>query len=159
VRPIGGTSGTLDAYFAANIDLTDVVPELDVYDEDWPIWTYAKITPPAKFVHDVEGRRGLAISSLVSGGCIISGSGLRHTLLCENVHVHSFGKVDHGVILPYVDIGQGAQLTNAIVDSGVHIPPGLVVGEDPELDARRFRRTESGICLVTQAMVNRLGNV
>jgi glucose-1-phosphate adenylyltransferase len=151
--------GTLDAYFAANIDLTDVVPELDVYDEDWPIWTYAKITPPAKFVHDVEGRRGLAISSLVSGGCIISGSGLRHTLLCENVHVHSFGKVDHGVILPYVDIGQGAQLTNAIVDSGVHIPPGLVVGEDPELDARRFRRTESGICLVTQAMVNRLGNV
>jgi glucose-1-phosphate adenylyltransferase len=150
--------GTLDAYFAANVDLTDVVPELDVYDEDWPIWTYAKITPPAKFVHDVDGRRGLAISSLVSGGCIISGSALRNTLLCENVHVHSFGSVDHGIILPYVDIAQGAQLANVIVDSGVRIPAGLVVGEDPALDAKRFRRTESGICLITQVMVNRLGN-
>ena len=151
--------GTLDAYFAANVDLTDVLPELDVYDDDWPIWTYAKITPPAKFVHDLEGRRGLAISSLVSGGCIISGSGLRNTLLCENVHVHSFGKVDHGVILPYVDIGRRAHLTNVIVDSGVRIPDGLVVGQDPELDARRFRRTESGICLITQAMIDRLGTV
>jgi glucose-1-phosphate adenylyltransferase len=150
--------GTLDAYFTANIDLTDVVPELDVYDEDWPIWTYAKITPPAKFVHDVEGRRGMAISSLVSGGCIVSGSELSNSLLCDNVHVHSFGAVDHGVILPYVDIGQRAHLTNVIVDAGVHIPAGLVVGEDPALDAARFRRTESGICLITQAMVDRLGN-
>jgi glucose-1-phosphate adenylyltransferase len=148
--------GTLDAYFDANIDLTDVVPELDVYDDDWPIWTYAKITPPAKFVHNVEGRRGMAISSLVSGGCIISGSSLRNSLLCDNVHVHSFGEVDHGVILPFVDIGQRARLTNVIVDSGVRIPAGLVVGDDPELDARRFRRTESGICLITQAMVDRL---
>ncbi|MEO8753202.1 MAG: glucose-1-phosphate adenylyltransferase [Casimicrobiaceae bacterium] len=148
--------GTLDAYFAANVDLTDVVPELDVYDEDWPIWTYAKITPPAKFVHNVEGRRGMAISSLVSGGCIISGSALRNSLLCDNVHVHSFGEVDHGVILPFVDIGQRARLTNVIVDSGVRIPAGLVVGDDPELDAKRFRRTESGICLITQAMVDRL---
>jgi glucose-1-phosphate adenylyltransferase len=151
--------GTLDAYFAANIDLTDVVPELDVYDADWPIWTYAKITPPAKFVHDVEGRRGMAISSLVSGGCIISGSALRNTLLCENVHVHSFGEVDHCVILPYVDIGQRVQLTNVIVDSGVQIPPGLVVGADPELDAARFRRTERGICLITQSMLDRLGKI
>jgi glucose-1-phosphate adenylyltransferase len=151
--------GTLDAYFTANVDLTDVLPELDVYDDDWPIWTYAKITPPAKFVHDVDGRRGFAISSLVSGGCIISGSALRNTLLCENVHVHSFGKVDHGVILPYVDIGRRAELTNVIVDSGARIPDGLVVGQDPGLDARRFRRTESGICLITQAMIDRLGTV
>jgi glucose-1-phosphate adenylyltransferase len=151
--------GTLDAYFAATIDLTDVVPKLDVYDADWPIWTYATITPPAKFVHDVEGRRGVAISSLVSGGCIVSGSALRNSLLCDNVHVHSFAEVDHGVILPYVDIGRHARLTNVIVDSGVRIPEGLVVGDYPELDAARFRRTECGVCLITQSMIDRLGNV
>ena len=87
------------------------------------------------------------------------GSGLRNTLLCENVHVHSYGEIDHGVILPYVDIGQRARLTNVIVDSGVRIPPGLVVGDDPELDAARFRRTERGICLITQSMLDRLGEV
>ena len=100
--------------------------------------------------------RGLAISSLVSGGCIVSGSRLRNTLLCENVHVHSYGEIDHSVILPYVDIGQRARLTNVIIDSGVRIPPGLVVGDDPELDAARFRRTERGICLITQSMLDRL---
>ena len=83
--------GTLDAYWEANIDLTDVVPELDLYDRDWPIWTYAEITPPAKFVHDVDGRRGMGISSLVSGGCIVSGATLRNSLLCTDVHVHSYG--------------------------------------------------------------------
>jgi len=148
--------GTLDAYWAANLDLTDVVPELDVYDQDWPIWTYAKITPPAKFVHDVDGRRGMAISSVVSGGCIVSGSTLRNSLLCDNVHVHSFGKVEGSIILPYVDIGQGARLSNVVVDAGVRIPAGLVVGEDPESDATRFRRTEHGICLITQSMLDRL---
>ena len=98
--------GTLDAYFAANIDLTDVVPELDLYDSEWPIWTYADITPPAKFVHDVDGRRGMGISSLVSGGCIVSGAVLHNSLLCEHVHVHSWADVDHGVLLPYVDVGR-----------------------------------------------------
>ena len=101
--------GTLDAYFAANIDLTDVVPELDLYDSDWPIWTYAGITPPAKFVHDVEGRRGMGISSLVSGGCIVSGSTLHNSLLCEHVHVHSWSDIDHCVLLPYVDVGRNVQ--------------------------------------------------
>ncbi|MFO1316340.1 MAG: glucose-1-phosphate adenylyltransferase [Burkholderiales bacterium] len=148
--------GTLDAYWEANIDLTDVVPALDLYDRNWPIWSYAEITPPAKFVHDVDGRRGIGVSSLVSGGCIVSGSTLRRSLLFTNVHLHSYGHVENAVIMPGVEIGRGARLTNVIVDADVRIPPGLVVGEDPEVDAARFRRTESGICLVTQPMIDRL---
>jgi len=148
--------GTLDAYFEANLDLTDVVPELDLYDRDWPIWTYAAITPPAKFVHDIEGRRGLGVSSLISGGCIVSGSTLHHTLLCNNVHVHSYGKIDRAIILPFVEVGRYARLSQVIVDAGVRIPDGLVVGEDPAHDAARFRRTERGVCLITQPMIDRL---
>ena len=116
--------GTLDAYFEANIDLTDVVPELDVYDREWPIWTYSAITPPAKFVHDIEGRRGLALSSLISGGCIVSGSSLKNTLLCNNVHVHSYGEMDHAIVLPFVSVGRHARLSRVIIDSGVKIPGG-----------------------------------
>ena len=100
--------GTLDAYFAANIDLTDVVPELDLYDRSGRSGPTRSITPPAKFVHDVEGRRGMGISSLVSGGCIVSGAALRNSLLCEHVHVHSWADIDHGVLLPYVDVGRNA---------------------------------------------------
>ena len=148
--------GTLDAYFDANIDLTDTVPDLDVYDRNWPIWTYGKITPPAKFVHNVDGRRGYAVSSLVSGGCIVSGSVLLNSLLCDSVHVHSYGEIDHGIVLPGVDVGRGARLRNVIIDSGVRIPPGLCVGEDPVADAARFRRTERGVCLITQPMIDRL---
>ena len=148
--------GTVDAYWASNIDLTDILPELDLYDRSWPIWTHAEITPPAKFVHDEEGRRGEAVTSLVSGGCIISGASLRRSLLFTGVHLHSFAKVENAVILPYVDVGQGAQLANVVIDRGVKIPNGLVVGEDPELDARRFRVTEAGVCLITQAMIDRL---
>jgi glucose-1-phosphate adenylyltransferase len=150
--------GTIDAYWEANVDLTDVVPALDLYDRNWPIWSYAEITPPAKFVHDEDGRRGIGISSLVSGGCIVSGSTLRHSLLFTGVHLHSWGRVENAVILPYVEIGRGARLTNVIVDAGVRIPAGLVVGEDPEADAARFRRTPLGICLVTQPMIDRLGD-
>jgi glucose-1-phosphate adenylyltransferase len=148
--------GTVDAYFSANIDLTDVVPDLDLYDKDWPIWTFSEMTAPAKFVHDVDGRRGMALSSLVAGGCIVSGASLRRSLLFTGVHAHSFVHVDHAVVLPAVDIGRGARLTNVVVDRGVRIPPGLVVGEDPELDARRFRRTASGVCLITSKMIDRL---
>jgi glucose-1-phosphate adenylyltransferase len=148
--------GTLDAYWEANIDLTATTPALDLYDRDWPIWTYAEITPPAKFVHDEDGRRGQAVSSLVSGGCIVSGAFLRRTLLFTNVHVHSYADIDHAVILPSADIGRGARLRNVIVEKDVRIPPGLVVGEDPEHDAARFRRTPRGICLVTQPMIDRL---
>ncbi|MBN9562699.1 MAG: glucose-1-phosphate adenylyltransferase [Alphaproteobacteria bacterium] len=149
-------AGTVDAYWEANIDLTDVVPALDLFDRDWPIWTYAEITPPAKFVHDVDGRRGSAISSLVSGGCIVSGASLRRTLLFTGVHAHSYARIENAVILPDVDIGRGARLTNVVVDKGVRIPPGLVVGEDPEIDVMRFRRTAKGICLITQPMIDRM---
>jgi glucose-1-phosphate adenylyltransferase len=149
--------GTLDAYWEANIDLTDVVPALDLYDHDWPIWTYAEITPPAKFVHDDDGRRGLGVSSLVSGGCIVSGASLWHTLLFTRVQVHSYSRIENAVILPYVEIGRHARLRDVVVDRGVRIPPGLVVGEDPDHDARRFRRTSRGVCLITQGMIDRIG--
>jgi glucose-1-phosphate adenylyltransferase len=148
--------GTVDAYYAANIDLTDVVPDLDLYDQNWPIWTYGEMTAPAKFVHDVDGRRGSAISSLVAGGCIVSGAQVRRSLLFTNVHLHSYADVEGAVVLPYVDIGHGARLRNVVVDRGVCIPRGLVVGEDPEADAKRFRRTASGISLITQRMIDRL---
>jgi glucose-1-phosphate adenylyltransferase len=155
-RPYWRDVGTVDAYWEANIDLTDVVPELDLFDRDWPIWTYAEITPPAKFVHDQDGRRGEAIASLVSGGCIVSGAEVRRSLLCTGAHVHSYARLEGAVILPYVDVGRGARLRNAVVDRGVRIPEGLVVGEDPAEDARRFRRTEKGITLITQTMLDRL---
>jgi glucose-1-phosphate adenylyltransferase len=148
--------GTVDAYWAANIDLTDVVPDLDLYDRDWPIWTYGEITPPAKFVHDVDGRRGQAVSSLVSGGCIVSGASLSRSLLFTGVRVNSFTRVTDTVVMPYVEIGRNAQLHKAVIDRGVVIPEGLVVGEDPELDAKRFRRTEEGVCVITQPMLDKL---
>jgi glucose-1-phosphate adenylyltransferase len=149
-------AGTVDAYFDANMDLTRVIPALDLYDKDWPIWTYAEITPPAKFVHDDEGRRGQAVSSLVSGGCIISGASLKSSLLFTGVHVHSWSELDQCVVLPEVDVGRHARLSRVVIDRGVKIPEGLVVGEDPELDARRFRRTGNGICLITQTMLDQL---
>jgi glucose-1-phosphate adenylyltransferase len=148
--------GTVDAYWSANIDLTDVIPDLDLYDRSWPLWSYAEITPPAKFVHDEEGRRGEAVTSLVSGGCIVSGAALRRSLLFTGVHLHSHAKVENAVVLPYVDVGEHARLHNVVVDRGVKIPHGLVVGEDPELDSKRFRRTPNGICLITQPMIDRL---
>jgi glucose-1-phosphate adenylyltransferase len=148
--------GTVDAYWEANIDLTDVVPTLDLYDHNWPIWTYAEISPPAKFVHDEDGRRGSAISSLVSGGVIVSGGAVHRSLLSTGVRVNSYSSLDGAVLLPYVQVGRGARLRKVVVDRGVRIPEGLVVGEDPEEDERRFRRTESGICLITQPMIERL---
>jgi glucose-1-phosphate adenylyltransferase len=149
--------GTVDAYWAANLDLTDIVPALDLYDRAWPIWTYAEITPPAKFVHDVDGRRGVAISSLVAGGCIISGGAVSRTLLSTGVRVHSYTTLHETIVLPNVQIGRNVRLAKAVVDSGVVLPDGLVVGENPELDAKRFRRTESGVTLITQAMLAKLG--
>jgi glucose-1-phosphate adenylyltransferase len=149
--------GTVDAYWEANIDLTDVIPELDLYDTSWPIWTYAEITPPAKFVHDEDGRRGMAISSLVSGNCIVSGASLRRSLLFTGVRANSFSVLEEAVILPDCDIGRNVRLRKVVVDRGVVIPEGLVVGEDPALDAKRFRRTENGVCLITQSMIDRLG--
>jgi len=148
--------GTVDAYWEANIDLTDVVPELDLYDSDWPIWTYGEITPPAKFVHDIDGRRGSAVSSLVSGGCIVSGAFLKRSLLFTGVRINSYSLVENTIILPQSTLGRGCRLRNVVVDARVAIPDGLVVGEDPELDAKRFRRTEKGVCLITQPMIDLL---
>lgn len=148
--------GTIDAYWEANIDLTGIVPELDLYDRDWPIWTYAEITPPAKFIHDEDGRRGMAVSSLVSGGCLVSGASLRRSLLFTGVRANSWARLEGAVVLPYAEIGRSARLTNVVIDRGVRIPEGLVVGEDPKADARRFRRTEKGICLITQPMIDGL---
>ncbi len=148
--------GTVDAFWQANIDLTDFTPELDLYDDAWPIWTYSELTPPAKFIHNEEGRRGNAVSSLVSGGCIISGSQLENCLLYTGVRTHSFAKLTGVIAMPYVDIGRKAELTKVVIDRGVKIPPGLVVGEDAELDAKRFRRSPGGVCLITQSMIDAL---
>ena len=146
--------GTIDAFWQANIDLTDFTPKLDLYDNAWPIWTYAEIVPPAKFIHDEDGRRGSAVSSLISGDCIVSGSEVRNSLLFTGCRSHSFSMLDYVVALPYADIGRNAQLTRCVVDRGVKVPPGLVVGEDPEEDAKWFRRTEGGVVLITQSMID-----
>ena len=148
--------GTVDAYWEANIDLTDTVPALDLYDHSWPIWTYSELVAPAKFVHDEDGRRGKAVSSLVSGGCIISGSGVKNSLLFTGVRANSYSRLEQAVVLPYVTIARSARLKRVVIDRGVEIPEGLVVGEDPDLDGKRFRRTSSGICLITQPMIDRL---
>ena len=149
--------GTLDAYWSANIDLTGVMPELDLYDRDWPIWTYSEITPPAKFVQDEEGREGTATRSLMSGGCIVSGGSVRRSLISTGTLIHSGAHVEDSVVLPYVDVGSAARLSRVIVDRGVRIPEGLVIGEDPEQDEARFRRSDGGVTLVTQPMIDRLG--
>jgi glucose-1-phosphate adenylyltransferase len=148
--------GTIDAYWEANVDLTSVVPSLDLYDNDWPIWSYSEITAPAKFVHNDTHRRGAAINSLVAGGCIVSGSHVEKSLLFTGVKVHSFATLHGAVVQPYAEIGRGARLRDVVIDRGVIIPPGLVVGEDPVKDAARFRRTEKGRVLITQPMIDKL---
>jgi glucose-1-phosphate adenylyltransferase len=147
--------GTIDAYWDANIDLTATVPELDLYDTRWPIWTYQPQLPPAKFVHNEDDRRGMAIESLVSGGCIVSGHAWR-ALLFSNVRVHSRAQVEWSVLLPGVTVGRGACLRRVVVDRGCNIPDGMSIGHDPELDARRFYRSENGITLVTRGMLDGL---
>ena len=144
--------GTVDAFWQANIDLTDFTPELNLWDQDWPIWTYSE---PAKFIHDEEDRRGIAISSMVSGGCIISGTEIRNSLLFTQVHTNSYAALDHVVALPYVTVERHARLRNAVIDRGVVIPEGLIVGEDPQEDAKWFRVSEGGVTLITQDMLDR----
>lgn len=148
--------GTVDAFWQANVDLTDFKPELDLYDNTWPIWTYSELTPPAKFIHNEEGRKGHAVSSMVSGGCIISGSKLDRCLLFTGVRTRSFAELEGVVAMPYVEIGRNARIKNAVIDRGVKIPEGLIVVEDAEADAARFRRTDNGICLITQPMIDAL---
>lgn len=147
--------GTIDAYWDANMDLTATVPELNLYDTLWPIWTYQPQLPPAKFVHNQDDRRGLAIESLVSGGCIVSGRAFR-TVLFSSVRVHSHSEVNWSVLLPSVEVGRGARLNRVIVDRGCVIPNGMVIGENAEDDARRFHRSTRGVTLVTRAMLEAL---
>lgn len=145
--------GTVDAYWKANIDLTSFVPELDLWDTNWPIWTYSESVPPAKFIHDEADRRGSAISSMVSGGCIISGTEVRESLLFTNVHTNSYSQLVRAVVLPNVVVERHARLKNVVIDRGVVIPRGLVVGEDPEEDAKWFHVTPSGVTLITEEMI------
>jgi glucose-1-phosphate adenylyltransferase len=155
-EPYWRDAGTIDAYWEANIDLTRFKPALDLYDTNWPIFTYQEQLPPAKFVHDTDERRGLAVNSIVSGGCIVSGATVRQSLLFSKVRVNSYAYLRQSVILPEVNIGRHARLYKAVVDRGCDIPPGLVVGDDEAEDARRFYRSEGGVTLVTKEMLARL---
>ena len=147
--------GTIDAYWDANIDLTATDPMLNLYDTSWPIWTYQPQLPPAKFVHNQDDRRGLAIESLVSGGCIVSGAVYRSVLFSQ-VRVHSYSAVNWAVLLPGVQIGRHARVTRAVIDRDCMVPDGMLIGEDAAADAARFFRTESGITLVTRDMLRKL---
>ncbi|MEI4485286.1 glucose-1-phosphate adenylyltransferase [Frigidibacter sp. MR17.14] len=147
--------GTIDAFHQANIDLTNFTPDLDIYDTRWPIWTYGELTPPAKFIHDEEGRRGSAISSMVAGGCIISGTEVRESLLFTGVQSHSYSQLHQVVALPYAQVHRSARLSRVVLDRGVQVPAGLVVGEDPVEDGKWFRVSEGGVVLITQPMLDR----
>ncbi|SCZ55210.1 glucose-1-phosphate adenylyltransferase [Thiohalomonas denitrificans] len=145
--------GTIDAYWAANMELIGVTPELNLYNTEWPIWTYQAQLPPAKFIFDDPDRRGMAVDSMVSGGCIISGAQVHHSLLFSNVYVNSHARVDDSVVLPDVTIGRRARIRRAVIDKGVVIPEGMVIGEDPVEDAKRFHVSEGGIVLVCPEML------
>ncbi|HXY22635.1 MAG TPA: sugar phosphate nucleotidyltransferase, partial [Burkholderiaceae bacterium] len=152
-RPYWRDVGTLDAYWEANMELVKVVPDLNMYDMNWPIWTYQEQLPPAKFVFDDDDRRGMAVDSLVSGGCVISGATLRRSLLFSSVHVHSFALVEDSVVLPNVDIGRNVVLKRAVVEKNCRLPPGLQIGVDPEQDRKHFDVSSKGVTLVVPEML------
>ena len=152
-RPYWRDVGTIDAFWEANLELTRVSPALNLYDTSWPIWTHQEQLPPAKFVFDLEARRGAAIDSMVSGGCIVSGSTLRGSILFSNVRVHSYCEIADAVILPEVEVGRGAKLRRVVIDQGCRIPAGMVAGYDLEADRKRFHVTDKGITLITPAML------
>jgi glucose-1-phosphate adenylyltransferase len=147
--------GTIDSYWDANIDLTATDPLLNLYDTYWPISTYQPQLAPAKFVHNRDDRRGMAIESLISGGSIISGQVFR-SVLFSSVRVHSYATVEWSVLLPEVEVGRRVRLNHVVIDKGCQIPDDMVIGENAKFDAERFFRTDSGITLVTQAMLNKL---
>lgn len=148
--------GTIDAFWASNIELIGVTPPLNLYDSSWPIWTYQEQLPPAKFVFDDDERRGMAVDSMVSGGCVISGAKVKDSLLFSNVRVNSYSEVDHSVILPDVNIGRNCRITKAVIDRGCDIPEGTIIGEDPVADAERFYVSEQGVVLVTPEMLGQV---
>jgi glucose-1-phosphate adenylyltransferase len=146
--------GTVDAFWEANLELIGITPELNLYDQVWPIWTYQEQLPPAKFIFDEEDRRGMAIDSMVSGGCIISGAVVRHSLLFSNVRVDEYSTLDSTVVLPDVEIGKHCRISHAVIDKGCIIPDGMVIGEDAEADKKLFYVTAKGVVLVTPEMLN-----
>ncbi len=145
--------GTIDAYWEANIHMTQVTPQLDLYDQDWQVFTYQPQLPPAKFVFDEKDRRGYAVDSVVSNGCIVSGATIRSSILSPRVRVNSYSVIEESVLLPDVQIGRHCRLKKVVIDRGCQIPPGLIVGEDAEADSRHFHRTENGVVLITQSML------
>jgi len=155
-KPYWRDVGTIDAFWAANLDLASITPELDIYDNDWPIWTYQRQLPPAKFIPDRDGQHGKAVNTIVSGGCIVSGSEVVNSVLFSNVRVRSFCVVHDAVILPGVTVERGSRLRKVVIDRGCTIPEGMVIGEDPVLDAQRFERTEQGVVLITKPMLAKL---
>ena len=148
--------GTVDAFWAANLDLASNLPELNLYDRDWPVWTYQEQLPPAKFVPDESGLNGETSNVLISGGCIVVGSNIRLSVLFSSVRVEACCTVHEAVVLPDTVIGRGCRVRKAVIDRGCVLPEGTVVGEDPQLDAQRFHRTESGVVLITREMLQRL---
>jgi glucose-1-phosphate adenylyltransferase len=148
--------GTIDAYYDASLELVHVKPELNIYDQDWPIWTYQVQQPPAKFILDEDGRRGVAINSMVSGGCIISGAVVRESLLFSDVRIDEGSSIQNSVILPHVEIGRGCVIRGAILDEGCEIPDGMTIGMERASDAARFHVTDKGVVLVTADMLRSL---
>ncbi|MCG7974164.1 MAG: glucose-1-phosphate adenylyltransferase [Candidatus Thiodiazotropha taylori] len=148
--------GTIDAFWTANLELIGVTPPLNLYDRSWPIWTYQEQLPPAKFVFDDEERRGMAVDSMVSGGCVISGAKVTNSLLFSNVRVNSYSSVNQTVVLPDVNIGRNCRINKAVIDRGCDIPEGTIIGEDPVSDAERFYVSEKGVVLVTPEMLGQV---
>lgn len=148
--------GTVDAFWEANLELIGITPELNLYDEQWPIWTSQEQLPPAKFIFDEDDRRGMAIDSMVSGGCIISGACIRHSLLFSNVTVDSYTEIDSSVVLPDVTVGQSCRIRHAIIDKGCNIPDGTIIGEDLEKDKELYYVSPKGVVLVTPDMLGQV---
>jgi glucose-1-phosphate adenylyltransferase len=145
--------GTLDAYWEANMDLVQVTPQLNLYDDNWPIWTWQPQRPPGKFVFDDDDRRGMAVDSMISGGCIVSGSTVRRTMLFTGVYVHSYSLIEDSIVLPNVHIGRNCILKKCIIDKNCVIPEGMQIGVDPAADRKRFHVTDSGITLISREML------